>query len=193
MFIDVAIPSGDEKEFIQASKKLGTSGIIFVYEKDDRNNLEEVKKLNSKNFKVLTAIVGKMSSKYDYAFSMGERKDFENKKTDVIFNLEKNSGRDKPHYRSSGLNQVLCKLAKEKNILIALNFNSVLKAKDRELMMGRMAQNIKICKKYKVELLIASFAKKPSELRYWSDLISFGIVLGLNSKQAKKAVLNRKV
>ncbi|MFH1771096.1 MAG: RNase P subunit p30 family protein [archaeon] len=193
MFIDIAIPSGNEEEFIEKAKALGTNGLIFLYEKDDKKNLEKIKKLTSKDFKVFSAVIDKMSPKYDFIFSKGERQYFENKKIDVIFNLENNFKKDKHHYRNSGLNQVLCSLAKENKITLGFNFNLILKSEDSEMMVGRMKQNVHMSKKYKVKMLIASFAKKPAELRYWSDLISFGIILGMNPKIAKDAVLNRKV
>lgn len=193
MFIDIAFPFRNEKKFVERAKAMNCSGIIFVYEKDIKKNLETVKSLNSKDFKVYSAIIGKVSKKYDFVFSKGSRKDFENKKTSVVFALETGSGKDKHHYRSSGLNQVLCGLAKEKNILIAFSFNSVLKAKDKGLVIGRMMQNVKMCKKYCVKMAIASFAQKPEELRHWKDLVSFGIVIGMNAKEAKETVLNRKV
>lgn len=193
MFIDIAVPSGNEEEFIEKAKVLGTSGLIFLYEKDVKKNLEVIKKLNSKSFKVFSAIVDKLSSKYDYIFSKGERQFFENKKVDVIFGLEDNFRKDKLHYRSSGLNQVLCGLAKEKSISIGFDFNLVLESKNREVILGRMKQNVNMCRKYKVQMFIGSFARKPYQLRYWSDLVSFGIVLGMNPKTAKEAVLNRKV
>ncbi|MBC8500265.1 MAG: hypothetical protein ISS25_04665 [Nanoarchaeota archaeon] len=196
MFIDVAIPSGNEEEFIERAKKLGTNGIIFLYEKDKKENVEKVKKLNSKDFQVYSAILVKdkvSKKKYDFIFSKGSRAHFENKNIDVIFGLEEQFKKDNYHYRNSGLNHVLCVLAKEKKIIIAFSFNSVLNAKDKGLILGRMMQNVKLCKKYKVKTMIASFARKPSESRFWKDLISFGVVLGINPKEAKEAVLNRKV
>ncbi|NQU98396.1 hypothetical protein HQ533_02930 [Candidatus Woesearchaeota archaeon] len=193
MFVDIVFPKGNEKEFIEKARVLGSSGIIFLYEKDDKKIFEKVKKLNPKNFKVYTGIVGKISKKYDHVFSKGSRQDFENKNVDIVFDLEKNPRKDSFHFRSSGLNQVLCSLAKENKIFVGFSFNSVLKAKDKGLVLGRMVQNVSLCKKYKVKMILASFASKPSELRYWKDLVSFGVTIGMNPEEAKVAVMNRKV
>ncbi|MBU0471315.1 MAG: hypothetical protein KKF89_04730 [Nanoarchaeota archaeon] len=189
MFIDVCFPSGNEKEFVVQAKKLGCSGLIFVYNSLDKKVLETVKGLGSKDFKVFIGSF-KNGKGVDYLFSNGSREDFESKKVDVIFDLEQSLKNDKSHYRSSGLNQVLCSLANEKNIFIGLSFGSVLKSPDKCLVLGRMIQNVSLCNKYSVKLLIASFAEKPSELRYWKDLVSFGVVIGLNPKQAKEAVVS---
>jgi len=192
MFIDIAIPSGNEEKFVERAKLLGAKGIIFLYDKDKKENLEAVEKLNSKDFKVYSAFLNKLSKKYDFFFSIGTRQDFENRKTSVIFDLEKQPKKDNFHYKSSGMNQVLAKLAKEKNICIGFNFNAVLRGKNKPLVLGRMMQNVVLCKKYKAKMLIASFAKKPNNLRFWKDLISFGVVLGMNQKEATGAV-NRKL
>ncbi len=189
MFIDVAIPDGNEEEFIAQAKKLGTNGLIFLYEK-------EPKKIEAKDFRILVGLVAKGNThkkKGALLFSRGERAHFENPKTDVVFEIEKDTKKDKTHYRSAGLNQVLCQLAKEKNISIAFSFNQVLLAKDKGTLLGKMMQNAKLCRKYKNNLLTASFARNPCELRYYKDLISFGIVLGLHPSEAKDAVLNRKI
>lgn len=195
MFIDIAIPKGNEEKFIERAKKLETKGLIFLYKEHKKENLDKIKSLNSKEFPIYSAFLvkDKIYPKYDYYFSNGERKDFESKKTNMVFDLEIKFGKDKHHYRSSGLNQVLCGLAKEKDITIGFNFQVLLTSKKRDQVLGRMFQNIMLCKKYKNKILIASFAKKPNELRFWKDLISFGVVLGLSRNEAKQAVLNRKV
>jgi len=196
MFIDVAKPNGNEEDFISQAKKLDTKGIIFLYENPKKIDLEKIKSLNTKNFHVKSGIIVKdkvAGKKCDFIFSKGLRSHFENGNVEIIFGLEEQHKKDKHHYRKSGLNQVLCGLAKSKKIMIGYGFSSVLKAKDRGLIVGRMIQNINMCRKYKVQVMIASFAEKPQELRFWKDLVSFGITLGLNHKDAKEAVLNRKV
>ena len=116
----------------------------------------------------------------------------ENKKIDILVSSENNSKKDFMHYRNSGLNQVLCKLANKNSIAIAFSFNDVLKAKgtERSKIMGRMMQNVKLCKKYKVNMVISSFATSKFELKSPSDLISFGIILGMTPKEAKESILN---
>ena len=192
MFIDVVIPSGNEEDFVKMAELLGTKGLIFLYRENNKKALDKIK--NIKTFvKIYFGILNKVSSRYDYVFSTGAREHFENKKFDIVFDLEMHFGKDKHHYRSSGLNQVLSVLAKEKGISIAFNFNEILKGKKREMIVGRMKQNVVLCQKYGVGMFLASFAKKPTEMRAWKDLISFGVTLGMNKKEAKEASLNRKV
>lgn len=118
-----------------------------------------------------------------------DRREFEKRKDIVAYNLE-DQKRDFIHYRNSGLNQVLCKLAKKNNIAIAFNFNLILNSEGmlRSQLLGRMMQNIKFCRKYKVNMVIGSFASKPEEMRSAHDLISFGISIGMHPKEAKESL-----
>jgi len=115
---------------------------------------------------------------------------FESKKTDIITSLETSLDKDKTHYKESGLNQVLCKLAKKNKIAIAFNFNNILNAKKRYLILGRIMQNIRLCRKYKIPMIIASFANDRYDMRNPRDLISIGISLGMTPIEAKNAVSN---
>ena len=114
----------------------------------------------------------------------------ENTKVDILLGPEKNRDRDFTHYRNSGLNQVLCKLTKKNNIAIAFNFNLVLNNESikRSQILGRMMQNVRFCRKYKINTVIASFASKPEEMRNAHDLVSFGVSIGMHPKQAKESL-----
>ena len=110
------------------------------------------------------------------------------KKTDFIYNLEDSKKEDKMNRRSSGLNQVYCKLAHDKGIAVAFNFNLVLHAENRDVILGRMMQNVRFCRKYKVKMIIASFAINTYEQRAPNDLIAFGRCIGMTEKEAKDAL-----
>ncbi len=116
----------------------------------------------------------------------------ENKKVDILTGAEKSKKNDFMHYRNSGLNQVLCKLANKNNIAIAFSFNDVLIAKgtERARIMGRMMQNVRLCRKYNVKMIIASFAANKFELKNANDLMSFGNMIGMNPKEAKESLMN---
>lgn len=89
------------------------------------------------------------------------------------------SGREHTHYRRAGLNQALAKLAYENEIAYYIDFSEILNSsgKQRELLLGRIKQNIFLCEKYKVRVEIASFASKPEEMRSEKDLDGFLRVL----------------
>ena len=106
---------------------------------------------------------------------------FENKNTDIVYSIEKFRGKDKLHYKDAGLNQVLCKLAKKNRIKIGFCFSDVLSLDNekRAIILGKMMQNIRLCNKYKVDMVIGSFAKDKYGLRNSKDLVAFGRLLGM--------------
>jgi RNase P/RNase MRP subunit p30 len=109
------------------------------------------------------------------------RRALENKNTELLYGIEKFRIKDKLQYKDSGLNQVLCKLAKKNNIKIGISFNDVLNSKDtgRAKILGRMVQNVVFCNKYKVDVVVCSFANNMNELRGAKDLVAFGKLLGI--------------
>ncbi len=66
---------------------------------------------------------------------------------------------------------------------MVLNSNSF----ERSKILRRMMQNVKLCRKYKVKMLINSFAKNEYELRSRDALKSFGLVIGMNSREVIEA------
>tara|TARA_Y100000310_G_C20289535_1_gene626549 strand:- start:171 stop:671 length:501 start_codon:yes stop_codon:yes gene_type:complete len=110
------------------------------------------------------------------------RKSVENKKVDILLSPEINKKKDSFHYRKSGLNQVLCKLAKENNVAIGFDFSKLLNSKERSKILGRMMFNYKLCKKYKVKMVFSSFAKNKFELRNNDSLRVFERILERYSK-----------
>ncbi|MDP3918455.1 MAG: RNase P subunit p30 family protein [Nanoarchaeota archaeon] len=105
------------------------------------------------------------------------------KYVDILLDPHINRRKDYLHHRDSGLNQVLCKLAKENNIAVGFSLSSILKSKDRAKLIGRMMQNIKLCRKYKVPMVIGSFAKNNSQTRNFKDIQSLFKILGMTGKE----------
>lgn len=112
--------------------------------------------------------------------SIVNRKAVENKKVDILLSPEKESKRDFMFSRNSGLNQVLCKLAAKNDVAIGFNFSDLLNCsgKERSKTLGRMRQNVRLCKKYKVKIIFSSFAKNKYELRSSEFLKVFERILG---------------
>lgn len=195
MFIDIAIPSGNEEKFIEVAKKLDTKELIFLYE--DKKNMEKANLSDSEDFKIYTGLIVQKNNiqkgKQDFNFAPAKRQFFENKHLDYVFEAEQEEKKDHLHYRKSGLNQIRCNLANKKEIIIGFSFNQLLKENNKEIILGRMMQNAKLCRKYGCEAKIASFARNPYELRYRKDLIAFGQEIGLTHKEAKQAVMHRKL
>ena len=115
------------------------------------------------------------------------RKLIEDKRTDILLDPEPETY-DKLHYRSSGLNHVLCKLAKKNNVCIAFSFRRMLYSKNRALLFGKIMQNIKLCRKYKVNVVFGSFAENKWEMRSPHELKTLMQCLGMRAEEEKKSL-----
>jgi len=120
------------------------------------------------------------------------RKAVEDKRVDMLLSPEENRVKDFVHWRSSGMSNVLCKLASANNIKIGISFSAInsLRGKDRALRIGRIMQNVRLCRKYKTKLVLATFAKSESELISAYSLKSIGFVLGMTPDQVIASLKN---
>ena len=108
------------------------------------------------------------------------RKIVENKNVQLLLDPETNE-EDFMHFRNSGLNQVLVKLAKQNNIAIGFSLNKILKLDNVERvdLLGKVMQNIMLCNKYKVKMIIVNFINNELDKRNVNDLKELGISLGM--------------
>jgi len=196
--IDIVFPKDNEQEFIDIAKRLKLKGLCFVYpDVKSKETLDELRK-NTK-LKIYHGLLvdhktaGKSKADLLIAKS-GEHDRFliEQGKANLLFELEQSSRKDFMHQKNAGLNQVLCRLASEKNKIIGFSFFSVLKAKPRQQSrtFGRMMQNVMVCRKYEVNMCLASFAEDPFDMRSQYELMSFGVNIGMHAKEAKDAVIS---
>ncbi len=101
---------------------------------------------------------------------------------DIIVGVEAIHPKDSLHYLRSGLDQVLCRIAREKGKTVAFSFADVLNSSERGKLLARMRFNIQLCRKYKVKMLFSTFAASPEELRPAHDLRAFWRVLEKRKK-----------
>jgi len=178
--IDIVFPSKNEDEFIKMAERLGISGLIFAY-KDKKEFYTKESALPITNaLLVEPKDVRKAHDAKVMAICMASREAIE-RGADVVFGFELLAEKDPTHHRASGLNQVLCKLAADKKVQIGLSFSTILAyiGQKRAILLGRMAQNIMFCQKYKTPMRIASFATSPWEMRAPAELKAFFSQLGM--------------
>ena len=139
-------------------------------------NLQETRKLIDKAAKNKEEIIVLAQN------SEFNRKILENKKVNILLNPGFN-GEDRLKQRDSGLNEVLCKIAKENKIKIGINIEDLTKNKEKEqaLILSRIIQNIRLCKRTGTEIrFLGKYDKK--------NLFSLLIILGAPTSQAKNIV-----
>lgn len=169
--IDIVMPNNNEKEFIAMAKKLGYTGLIFVYDKPQKIEIKS-------DFLIYPGILCKNKIKNaDFVLLNSNKRNLLKKKPNAIYGIE--GKKDFIHQKDSGLDQVICKEMNQHNISYFIAFSNILNSENRAGLLGRIMQNIRLCQKYNVSIMIASLAREPFEMRNPHDLIAFTRTLGV--------------
>ncbi|MBI4448231.1 hypothetical protein HY643_04570 [Candidatus Woesearchaeota archaeon] len=170
MFTDLILFDGEKLGFAKNSVKVELIRAATIAELQ--------KKLNSaKGLKVVSA---------------GEenliRAALENKKTDILIVEDLSEEKDFMKHRQSGLNKIFTDLARKNDVRIAFSFSQILNSKNRQKFMGRLMQNIKLCRKSKAKMLTATFSKNKWESRAKEDLASLMKCLGMTPGEVNNSL-----
>ena len=154
----------------------------YLIDVDEKTVRRVIDTLKSKNLKKTLAVFGR-----DNIFN---RRMLEKTKIDYLISPERDEKglrKDTLKQRDSGLNHVLAKLAKENNITIIIDFSAInkLKFKEKALRLGRIMQNIRLCRKAKCKIKIASLAETEKQLSDEKQRKAFGFSLGMSSQQVR--------
>ena len=108
------------------------------------------------------------------------RKIFEIKSVDMVVGLEI-EGKDRLKQRSSGMNEVIAKLAKKNNIEIGIDLSKIkgLNLLEKGKVLSRIRQNISLCKRTGARIVILDIDGKEAN--------SLIVSLGGNTQQGKAA------
>jgi RNase P/RNase MRP subunit p30 len=185
MFTDVCIPNNNEEDFIKVAEALGTQGVLFLYEKKEKDLNELRKKTKLKLFSGIISLKGNSNAKV--VFAKGEQNNVENKQMRFLYGFETLEQKDSLHYRRSGINQVVAASMKQKEKVLVLDMEKILRSREPEQMLGRMQLNLELARKYKLNLIICSFATVPENLRAQEEYAALIRTLGFQ-EEAKKAV-----
>ncbi|KYK35676.1 MAG: hypothetical protein AYK18_02825 [Theionarchaea archaeon DG-70] len=160
------------KNVLEVSEKMGIA-ILIGFEAE---TAEELKKL-----------VG-VRREYDVLLVKGydldlNRKAVQTKEVDILTHPEFNR-------KDSGFNHVMARLASKNNVAIEINFREILTSSKntRSYICHNIRENIRLCKKFKVPLIISSGAVSHWQLKDPKILMSMGCLLDLELNEAKKAL-----
>jgi RNase P/RNase MRP subunit p30 len=189
MYEDIVIPQGNENELISMAKRLGYGSILLLYDFDSYINDKKALKVSELGIKIHIGVLTDNRTVFrareklrKYRFqkpfiaasgSLDLLEVLEQSKANLVFGLENSSRKDFMHQRASGLNHTISKLARDKNIMVGFSLDQILKFNDPSVILGRISQNIRICRKYNVKTIFASFAKDPFMMRDPKDLATF--------------------
>jgi len=183
MFIDVCFPKNNEKEFIEIAEKLGTNGLVFLY--DVKTKIPDIKE---NKIKIWQFYINNNPSynKKNIVFRNNLKKI--TKKKQIIYfydgfeKIKKNF-----HAPSKNITQVNIKTLKEQENLFGISFNHILNCSSEEIEIVKFI--VRLCSKYKLKIFFASFAEKPELLRAKSELLGIVKEIGIKN-QKNKPVLN---
>mgnify|MGYP001596744353 CR=1 FL=1 len=130
------------------------------------NNANEINKLVKKN--CFNIVIG--------GNEIINRKALETKNVSLLLDPEPEE-EDFMHFRNSGLNQVLVKLAKKNDVGIGFSINNLKENENKIDLLGKIMQNIMLCNKYKVKMYIVELNNNKHNL---DDLKSLGSTLGIS-------------
>lgn len=150
---------------------------IIIEEKDLGKVRKEIDKAyNEKKFVIIRG------NKIEF-----NRKILEDKKTNALIIVHINQ-EDKLKQRDSGLNQVLCKIAKDKDKLILFDLRELIDThgKEKAKILGRWAQNVMLLKKYNVKTGIINEVGRDKQ-----DIFSLFLTLGSDTKFAKEIIAKK--
>ncbi|MBS3176877.1 hypothetical protein J4457_06605 [Candidatus Woesearchaeota archaeon] len=187
MNIDIVVPKNNEQEFLLMAEKLGYTAIIFFYK-----NKPEIKKITHEKVQVFIACSEKTND-VDLVIHEHDQRDreiIERQQAQLISKLESEQRKDFIRQRASGLNHVITTLMHQKNVSVCFSLNEIIYAQYRSQLLGRMMQNVKLCRKDKVKMILASLAPIPYAMRSPHDLKALAIVLGMHPEEAKAALKN---
>jgi len=166
--MDIVMPNNNEDAFAAMAENLGTKQLLFLY------SLESFK--SSKNSAILCTPkqLKEAKKKTQFVFVKAEadvRKIVEQKPY-AVFGLEYIENKDSLHYRRSGIDQVLAKIMADNDVAYAFSFADLMNSPSymQPIILGRMYQNLMLAKKYKVKVILASFASEPMQMRSEKDL-----------------------
>lgn len=215
MFVLVEFNNYYEKSLEKAQKEGFVPVTLFKLVLSDKNqtkkSIEVLRKLNSEikpEFSAVQIILEKienstvatinnLKSEFDIVIGLGglnKINRFFIEQTQIDFLQDPQNSFFKPkidfiHHFNSGLNQVLCKAAKDRGIqfLFTLNFSGGKKknvAKD----FGRINQNLKFARKYKIGSLINFIIEKPLLIRSEKEIFGIMSLFDMSTEQKKESV-----
>jgi len=119
------------------------------------------------------------------------RKGIESSSIKGIINFEQEV-KDSLHYRKSGLNQVLCKIATKNGTLVIFNLSRIITGNkiDVSSLVGKMRQNVRICRKFKVKMGLVIVCETKYDLRSKAEIISLGKFIGMTEAEARNSIQN---
>ena len=110
------------------------------------------------------------------------RQAVDKKLVDGIVHAEFQAKKDSVHYRRSGIDDVLARFMAKNKVAYVIDLKALLGSSELDMVLGRVIQNIMLCKKFKTKILVVN-ADVDKEI-----LLSFLESLGIERSRAKEVI-----
>jgi|SRR3989344_2005101 len=144
-------------------------------------NLEQAKNLIKKSIETKEKLIIVKAQNPEF-----NRKILEYGKFDIILSIESTAKKEyTPKNLDSGFNHILAKIAAKNNILLGIDLKEIqsLEKKEKAILLSKIIQNIKLCRKAKTKIKLLNYKDKKTAF-------SFLISLGASTQQAQEALEN---
>tara|TARA_Y100000310_G_C20593506_1_gene769319 strand:+ start:222 stop:797 length:576 start_codon:yes stop_codon:yes gene_type:complete len=111
-----------------------------------------------------------------------------NKRVDILLDPDRDRKKDFKHHLDSGLNIQIAQLAKKNEVAIGFSFERLFDKIKRIKALARMTQNIRICRKYKLDAVLANFAFFEKKRRNLHALQSLARIIGMRTDEIKDSL-----
>ena len=136
---DIVIPKNNESEFAEIALRLGINKLYFLYEPKEfnenkiRKKIEAIKENFNINFEIGLLLKAKDINKSKTKITAAKSSDndrflIESKKIKLIYGFEELDRKDYLHQRASGLNHIMCELARKNSVIIGFSYSSLVNA-----------------------------------------------------------------
>ncbi len=184
--LDFVQPKQNESQFLETAKELGLK-LCFVYDAP----LLEPKSFPTAH--IVSSVPKKKDiSTFDFLIidcSRQTRVFAELKQQAILINCELNQTRDNLAKINSGIDDVIASLMKKNNKIYAINLSNLFnQTLPLYVLLKRISQNIKLCRKYEVPFVPMTLSKEPIELKNPSDIRSFLSLFKVSPHEIKQAI-----
>lgn len=186
--------------------------IIFLYPKRTKENLEKIKQIKQKikpKFSAIQLIIEKISGQtqstinnlkndFDLVIGLGGLNKINRyflEQTKIDFLQDPQNSKFKPkfdfiHHFNSGLNHILCKFAKQKEIglIFSLNFTNSNHKLPIAKEIGRINQNIAFARKYKIPIYINFSIQNKNQIKSQNEIQSISKLFNISTEQTRDTI-----
>ena len=110
------------------------------------------------------------------------------RKVDILLDPDLERSKDFKHHLDSGLTIQVAQLARKNGVAIGFSFDRLFDNGKRVKALARMSQNVRFCRKFKLEMVLANFSFFDKRRRDTHSLESLARLIGMRTDEVKDSL-----